>query len=277
MINTKKNTPSSISPDEIVTLYKTPFENIIVSSYRQPGKGSIVKLNGDYYLNTATNEILPYKKSVCRSKDGLRKTLNDFRKYLRFFCGGTDEFMVTLTYKSFMTDQKQISSDIKKFIRRLKSKYNNTMFYLYIREPDENGSWHVHFLLKGLSSNTHFPDENEIRKMWDGDGYEVSVKQLYDIDGLNGYFNYFANLKKSGRLHYYSNLENNVRLFGRSRSMKIERSRLPYSEAVRESQKTGKTLSSKECFTVKSSDEKTVFNTIQYEFYKNNEEVDYHA
>ena len=88
MIKTKKNTPSSISPDEIVTLYKTPFENIIVSSYRQPGKGSIVKLNGDYYLNTATNEILPYKKSVCRSKEGVRKTLIDFRKYLRFFCGG---------------------------------------------------------------------------------------------------------------------------------------------------------------------------------------------
>ena len=273
-IRTQKRTASTIVPNKMVSLYKILDEYMIVSSYYQPGKNNLRKLNCDCCVNTVTNEIIPYNRDGHRNTEGLRKTLKEFKKYLKFFRGDSNEAMVTLTYKSFMNDQKRISADIKKFARRLRKKCPDAM-YLYIREPDDNGSWHVHFIIKDISRDSWGLDENEVRKMWSGDGYYVSVGPIYNIEGLSNYFDYFANSKKASRLHYYYDLDNNVHLFEHSTNMKIECLRLTYEDAIKEAEKSGKTLFNKECFEVRSVDGKFILNIIQREFYKDKGEVDY--
>lgn len=194
-LKTEQINSHEINPNEIVTLYVTPYRTTVVASKHSPGKNYTKKLNGETYVNRSTNKICNYKTEGHKNRSGLKRTLNRFKLLLGNFNGDPNEAMITLTYKDFMDDQKRISLDILKFVRHLKYTLPNTTKYLFIREPDKKGSWHIHFMIKVPSFEVLKLDENEIRKAWDGDGYEVSIEPIYDVDGLKNYLDCFLNSK----------------------------------------------------------------------------------
>lgn len=197
----------------------------------------VKRIDKDHYINLATNEVKEYIHNNERAGDlkSLQRTFTKIRRIvLSNFSAG--DMWLTLTYAQDdhkpVRDTKKVYRDFQKFWRKFKTKYGPDVEYFVVLEPQASGSWHLHCLIKSLSSRLPFIDNNGIiAPMW-GQGF-TKMKRLKSSDNVAAYLTaYLSNVAvdveetdgktekrivKGARLHYYPSGTN---IYRRSRGIK---------------------------------------------------------
>lgn len=125
-----------------------------------------------------------------------------------------------------------VYKDFKRFIRKLREKYNPTIEYIAVLEPQASGRWHLHVLMKTLDHSKLYIPNSNIENLW-GKGF-TSTKRLKNSDNVSAYvMAYVSNVEidlkssdkdkanskkviKGGRLSFYPK---GIRIYRRSRNL----------------------------------------------------------
>lgn len=182
-------TKDNILKDDTQLVKYTDMNNIKEVMYIQKSTNiafHITKLNKNEYMINETGEICKYKHTENRQQniDSLRKTFKKIRNIINYnFTGAKNELVFTLTYAENITDTKRLYVDFKKFMKRLRYKYQKQtkIEYMSIVEPQGRGAWHCHVLLKFVDVKKIYIPNNEIWNMWSSEGYKDK------LDGGEGY------------------------------------------------------------------------------------------
>jgi hypothetical protein len=148
----------------------------------------VVKIDKDTYRVKETGEIKEYEHIENRSQEteSLRRTFKRIRELINTnFVGNKNELAFTITYDENMTDVKRLYNDFRKFMMRLKYKYED-VDYISVVEPQGRGAWHCHVLLRFNKMDKLYIPNKEIATMW-GNGF-VKVKAIkQNVDNLGAY------------------------------------------------------------------------------------------
>lgn len=192
-----------------------------------PDKPRSVRINEWFYFVPSTSEIRPYRERSAVKGDNLdsvRKSFNRLKALINCNYDSPDQVRyITLTYSENMTDNKRLRKDLFPFFRRMRSMYGS-FEYLYVKERQARGAWHVHMVLffpcpAPFMSNTE--DDHPVRDAW-GHGF-VNVQGFSnDINNLGNYLCAYLTdskeeSKKGARL---GNYESGIRLYNCSRGVK---------------------------------------------------------
>lgn len=188
-----------ISPDAIVTVTQMNHLTEIQYMEKMNRAVAIKKLNKDEYVNLATGEIKEYQHIENRSEsyNSLRQTFKKIRYLINNnFTGKPNELFVTLTYAENMTDTNRLYADIKKFMMKLRYKYNDVsdIDYLSVIEPQGRGAWHIHMLLRFNALSSVFVPSHELAELW-GHGF-IKIERIQNVDNIGAYLSaYLADVE----------------------------------------------------------------------------------
>lgn len=202
-------------------------------------------IKGHRYVVLETGEIKNMNRESEKRTDNLdsvRRTMKGLRRliganFVSNEINRKDQLWITLTYREDVnaTDKNSpevVYKDFKRFIRKLREKYNPTIEYIAVLEPQASGRWHLHVLMKTLyHSKLYIPNSN-IENLW-GKGF-TSTKRLKNSDNVSAYvMAYVSNVEidlkssdkdkanskkviKGGRLSFYPK---GIRIYRRSRNL----------------------------------------------------------
>lgn len=169
------------------------------------------KISKDEMVDKTTGEIIQVEHKEDRKGNisSLRRTISNLRDIINTnFEGGENELFITLTYAENMKDTERLYRDFDKFYKKLKRRLRgHELLYVSAVEPQQRGSWHIHLLLKDLTSKILYIHNEEIEKMW-GQGF-TKTERLHHVDNVGAYLSaYLTNLKgeetkKGQRLYLY--------------------------------------------------------------------------
>ena len=188
-----------ISPYDIVTVTQMNHLTEIQYMEKMNRAVSIKKLNKDEYIDLATGEIKEYKHIENRSQsyNSLRQTFKKIRYLINNnFTGRKNELFVTLTYSENMTDTKRLYADMKKFMMKLRYKYENVsdIDFLSVVEPQGRGAWHIHVLLRFNALSSVFVPSHELAGLW-GHGF-IKIERIQNVDNIGAYLSaYLADVE----------------------------------------------------------------------------------
>lgn len=202
-------------------------------------------IKGHRYVVLKTGEIKEMNRSAEKRTDNIesvKRTMKHLRRLIGTnFTSNTinrrDQLWITLTYKDNINALDQNSSkvvyqDFKRFIRKIRKKYNPTIEYLAVLEPQASGRWHLHVLMKTLDHSTLYIPNSDLEELW-GKGF-TSTKRLKNSDNVSAYvMAYVSNVQidlkttdknkanskkmiKGGRLSFYPK---GVRIYRRSKKL----------------------------------------------------------
>lgn len=218
------NTNKSIDDNEIVTVYYCGKYREIVHCKQKTKQVNITKLSKTQYIDNATNEIKEYNYSNCKSVDNFKKQFKNIPRYIKgYFDGDSTEKFITLTYDTIMTDPYRLPYDFKKFMQKIETRYGECRHF-YVKEPQENGSWHIHCIIKRLDQKTFNISAETICELWQ-QGCEISVETPYNIAALPYYFDITRFEHKIARLKYYPP---HLKIYGHTEDLKIKKGRKKY-------------------------------------------------
>ena len=147
-----------------------------------------------------------------RAFGNLRSSANMLYKFIHANFYKRQGIHVTLTYSVPQYDDKEVYHDFKIFWQKLRYYYPN-LGYISVLEPHQSGAWHIHLLLRDVTSNKIFVGYEDIRSFWNhGFCYVSNMKSNED------YGWYFKKKIKPDNplLKYY---KEGVRYFRYSRNM----------------------------------------------------------
>lgn len=188
-----------ISPEAMVTVTQMNHLTEIQYMEKMNRAVAIKKLNKDEYVNLATGEIKEYQHIENRSEsyNSLRQTFKKIRYLINNnFTGKPNELFVTLTYAENMTDTNRLYTDIKKFMMKLRYKYNDVsdIDYLSVIEPQGRGAWHIHMLLRFNALSSVFVPSHELAELW-GHGF-IKIERIQSVDNIGAYLSaYLADVE----------------------------------------------------------------------------------
>lgn len=197
---------------------------VTLCNFQPPATARMKRVNDDFYFVYSTNELRLYDKekagtrgdhlsSIKRAFNGIKRIINcnyESPSHVRF---------LTLTYAENMQDNKRISDDWRSFRRKLVKRYGSHE-YLYVKEKQDRGAWHLHCVLF-FDCPAPWMDNDEVRGLW-GHGF-VNIQGFEDdINNLGNYLCAYLTddkdtSKKGARLVNY---ESGVRLYNCSRGIK---------------------------------------------------------
>lgn len=192
-----------------------------------PEHRRIRKVNDEVYYITSTQEFGFYKpkaETKGDSLDSVRKSFNRLKALINCNYDSPDQIKyITLTYAENMTDNSQLRKDLQPFFRKMHRMYGD-FEYLYVKEQQGRGAWHIHMVLFFPCPAPYMPnndDDHPVRDAW-SHGF-VNVKGFSnDINNLGNYLCAYltddkAESKKGGRLMNY---ESGIKLYNCSRGVK---------------------------------------------------------
>lgn len=166
-------------------------------------KCNIKKIDKYSYIDLGTGEVREFDNTDNRSQgyNSLRQTLKNLRYLINNnFVGASNELFITLTYGRYnnrVKDVKILYDDYSKFMKRLRYEYRDktTIDYINVVEPQGDGTWHCHVLLKfndldyiyipNKFDENNDPVDAPLYDLW-GQGW-VSVKRLTNVDNIGAY------------------------------------------------------------------------------------------
>ncbi|MCB7087166.1 rolling circle replication-associated protein [Gordonibacter urolithinfaciens] len=208
--------------------------HVTLCQHTPPTEPRIDRINDDFYYVRSTSEIRPYQhgetgtksdhmRSIKRAFNSLKKLINcnyDTPEHVRF---------ITLTYADNMQDNSRISGDWRRFVRRMQGAYGRFR-WLYVKEQQARGAWHLHALLFFDAPAPYMPNndhDHPVRDMW-GHGWVTVEAVRKDANNLGNYLcAYLTDDKDTGiKGARLLNYEAGVRLYNCSRDIirPIERS-----------------------------------------------------
>lgn len=202
--------------------------HVTLCQHRPRKEPVIDRINDDCYYVRSSSEIRFYDRtdkthtksdnirSIKRAFNNLKKLINvnyETPENVRF---------ITLTYGDNMQDNKRISKDYQRFIRRMRGAYGYFR-WLYVKEQQGRGAWHLHCLLFFDDKAPYMPNndyDHPIRDMW-GQGYVTIEAVRKDANNLGNYLcAYMTDDKETGKKgSRLLNYESGVRLYNCSRDI----------------------------------------------------------
>lgn len=202
-------------------------------------------IKGHRYVVLETGEIKNMNQESEKRTDNLDSVIRTMKR-LRRLIGANfvsneinrkDQLWITLTYREDVnaTDKNSpeiVYKDFKRFIRKLREKYNPTIEYIAVLEPQASGRWHLHVLMKTMNNSKLYIPNSDIENLW-GKGF-TSTKRLKNSDNVSAYvMAYVSNVEidlkssdkgkanskkviKGGRLSFYPK---GIRIYRRSRNL----------------------------------------------------------
>ncbi len=162
---------------EAITLQK---RCTAISRYRKvSGKGYVNLETGEYIESKARASPVTIEKKIKKSCHELRRIIN------LNFTGSHSEKFLTLTYSCIMTDYRQVNLDFKKFWGRFLYSYPLCQ-YVRIIEPQGNGSYHLHVLIKRTDGKSLYVPLDMVKQMWNHGG--AWIESLPFVDNFGAYF-----------------------------------------------------------------------------------------
>ncbi len=202
-------------------------------------------IKGHRYVVLETGEIKNMNQESEKRTDNLdsvRRTMKRLRRliganFVSNQINRKDQLWITLTYREDVnaTDKNSpeiVYKDFKRFIRKLREKYNPTIEYIAVLEPQASGRWHLHVLMKTMNNSKLYIPNSDIENLW-GKGF-TSTKRLKNSDNVSAYvMAYVSNVEidlkssdkgkanskkviKGGRLSFYPK---GIRIYRRSRNL----------------------------------------------------------
>ena len=215
-----------IKDDEFVTVYSCGNYKEFICCRQNTQCINITKLSKNQYVDNNTDDIREYHYSKNKSLDNFKKQFKNIPRLIRgYFNGDYTERFITLTYSYEMDNPYNLSYDFKKFIKRIERRYYKCR-YIYIKEPNNQGSWHIHSIIKRLDEMPFNITVERLRSLWTH-GYEVSVAIPYNIDTLPYYFDITRFDNKKPRIIYYPSY---MQIYGCSKGMKVKQNRGLYKD-----------------------------------------------
>lgn len=207
---------SELSNNDVVEVKRmgniVEVRHMIRKNFEMP----IVVVDGNHYYyrdkeeyDALTGEIKLYEfnhaENRSESKKSLRKTFKTLRDLINNnFVGGFNEKFVTLTYrqqgyyltedgniefqyKTPMRDSKKLYTDVDKFMKRLRYHYKDIskIEYINVVEPQNDGSWHCHILMKFIDVENIFLPYTVINDHWK-QGWS-DVRKVDNCDNIGAY------------------------------------------------------------------------------------------
>jgi len=208
-----------INEEEYVTMYKCGNYTEIVCCRQDIKPIPITKLNKNQYVDNGTGEIKEYHFASNKTPDNIKKQFKNIPRLIKgyFNCDNTERF-ITLTYSYIMNNPYLLAYDFKKFIRKINRRYGKCR-YIYIKEPNGKGAWHIHSIIKRLNGKPFNITDEQLRMLW-GNGYAVSTIVPYNICTIPHYFDVTRYDNKKTRLVYYPPYLN---IYGCSADVKQEK------------------------------------------------------
>lgn len=201
--------------------------HVTLCQHTPPTEPRIDRINDDFYYVRSTSEIRPYQhgetgtksdhvRSIKRAFNSLKKLINcnyDTPEHVRF---------ITLTYAENMRDNSRISGDWRRFVRRMQGAYGRFR-WLYVKEQQARGAWHLHALLFFDTLAPYMPNNDQdhpVRDMW-GHGWVTVEAVRKDANNLGNYLcAYLTDDKDTGvKGARLLNYEAGVRLYNCSRDI----------------------------------------------------------
>lgn len=202
--------------------------HVTLCQHMPPSEPRIDRINEHCYYVRSTEEIRFYQhgetgtksdhmRSIKRAFNNLKKLINcnyDTPEHVRF---------VTLTYAENMQDNSRISGDFRRFVRRMKQSYGDFR-WLYVKEQQGRGAWHLHCLLFFDRPAPYMPNtdsDHPVRDMW-GHGWVTVEAVRKDANNLGNYLcAYMTDDKETGKKGArLLNYEAGVRLYNCSRDVR---------------------------------------------------------
>ena len=189
MKNIKSKRSAEILKSDIFTIHQTHTDMYAVwSSCNSRQKGKCGRRKG---TKTRT-------KSRTENIGNLKRTFAKNRELINCnFNGGDNELFITLTYSNRKVKGKsgaqRFNKDFDSFMHTLKyltfkgNKQKATKFLKWFTalEPQADGVWHAHCLLKWSDRKKIFISNQKIAKIWK-QGF-VKVNQIKDVDNVGAY------------------------------------------------------------------------------------------
>lgn len=208
--------------------------------FEPPTEARIKRIDADHYVVKSTAELRRYSPRSETKGDNLHsvhQSFNRLKSVINANVRGNERVrFLTLTYAENMTDNKRISRDMAYFFKKLKAIYG-PMEYLYVKERQARGAWHMHCVLFFDGPAPYMPnteDDHPVRDAW-GHGF-VNVQGFSgDINNLGNYLCAYLTDddqlgKKGARL---ANYESGIRLYNCSRGISRPReSRVSWDDYV---------------------------------------------
>lgn len=192
-----------------------------------PTSPRAIRVNEWFYYVPSSEEFRPYRdKSLTKGDnlDSVRKSFNRLKALINCNYDMPDQIRyITLTYAENMQDNDRLRKDLQPFFRKMHKVYGD-FEYIYVKEQQGRGAWHVHMVLFFPGPAPYMPntdDDHPVRDMW-GHGF-VNVQGFSnDINNLGNYLCAYltddkAESKKGGRLVNY---ESGIRLYNCSRGVR---------------------------------------------------------
>lgn len=179
-----------IGDDDLVTVTKMNHIVEVQHMQKMNRQAHIEKLDKYRYVDLATGEIKEFKLSENRAENfnSLRQTFKKLRYLINNnFSGSKNELHVILTYAENMTDTERLYKDFKRFMTRLRRKYENisSIDYISVVEPQQRGAWHCHVLMRFNDLKSIYIKNKDLADLW-GQGF-VQIKSLKDVDNIGAY------------------------------------------------------------------------------------------
>lgn len=190
-----KDNAEEIENSEFVTAYK--YGTTLEVSNAVGSDPIVVKYDRDHMVNRLTGEITAVDHCLDRSDPRLRKSLKSSFKRLKRLIGANfckarrnSSLWITLTYAQPdgkpMTDQHRLYEDFRRFIQKLKRKLSpRELVYIVTMEPQGNGSFHAHLLIKTTDESYLYLKNDEVSRLW-SQGF-VNVRRVKNSDNVGAY------------------------------------------------------------------------------------------
>lgn len=195
--DTKSSVYVGYSTIEIITV-KHPQNNL--SCYRRMTK--------NLYVDASTGELKEYNidSRVFDKTAWLRKSMTKLRRLIDCnFVADDSELFLTLTFHERVTYQEARDA-FRQFWNKLRYHHFDSP-YVTVIEPTNNGNWHLHVLMKCVSTNL---EHDKLSTLWNH-GY-VCVKRV----PFENFGRYFSKREKLMRAEFYPP---HVKLFTASREL----------------------------------------------------------
>lgn len=215
----KQQKHNLINDKDYVTMYKCGNYKEIICCRQDTKPIQITKLNKNQYIDNKTGEIKEYHYSDYKTLENIKQQFKKIPRLIKgYFNGDSTERFITLTYSYTMNDPYILSYDFKKFIRKVNRRYGKCR-YIYIKEPNRKGYWHIHSIVKRLDGKPFYMTDENLRALW-GNGYALSNEIPYNIYTLSYYFDITRYDDKKSRITYYPSY---LQICGYSEDMKTEK------------------------------------------------------
>ena len=194
-VNIKKIKGYPIARDSIVKAEKQGKFYAEVTHMDRRIRPGVKKISKTQYKVLKTGEIRLYNFTEKKERDSLQKTFSYLRALIRtnFEGGSKSQILLTLTFSDRNISTEKLYQDFKHFIERLRKHFpSHNLEYITVAEPQNDGTWHMHTMIKTTNQPTLYVKQDVLEKLW---GNGITYVERFKSDDVGSYYvSYFTDL-----------------------------------------------------------------------------------